>query len=53
MHNLTLILQLLALVSLLGAAFGVLPWRVSWGWLGLALWLLSLMLGGVALHEAH
>lgn len=56
MGNLTLILQILALVCFLISWLGVpVPTGrpLVWGWFGLFLWLLSLMLGGIALHEAR
>jgi len=51
-----LILQVLALVCFIAAALGVSAPKshpIGWGWVGLFLWLLSLMLGGVDLHTAH
>lgn len=53
MNVLVFILQILALICLFIAAWGVALPRVSAGWLGLALWLLSLMIGGVELHPIH
>lgn len=48
------ILQIVALVCLLLAALNVRsPPPIAWGWLGLFLWLLSLMTSGVVLHPAH
>ena len=49
-----LVIQIVALVCLLLAALGV-PVRapIAWGWLGMFLWLLSLMLGTFVLHTAH
>lgn len=42
------VLILLALIFVLAEAFHVAPHpRVSWGWFGLALWLASLLVGGV------
>ena len=52
MTILPLLLQIAALVCLVCAAIGI-PSRIGLGWLGLALWLLSLMVGYVPLHEAH
>ena len=51
MNILPLLLQLIALVCLLFAAFNLFgrP-NPSWGWLGLFLWLLSLMVSGIVLH---
>jgi hypothetical protein len=49
--NIAFIIQLFALVFLFMQAFAVRPSpRVVWGWLGLALWLLSLMIGVFTLH---
>ena len=53
MNIVPLILQLIALVCLLFAAFNLFggpPARPAWGWLGMFLWLLSLMVSGIALH---
>lgn len=46
------IIQLVALISLAFEAFRLFPGpnRPTWGWFGMFLWLLSLMLGGVYLH---
>lgn len=51
----TLILQILALACLVIAAFGLVtkPSRISYGWLGLCLWLLSLMLVSFTLHTVQ
>lgn len=38
-----LLLRIIAVVFLIMAAFNVPSTRVTWGWLGLALWLLSTM----------
>lgn len=50
---LILIIQIIALVCLFFEAFRLFPGpnRPVWGWFGMALWLLSLMLGGVYLHR--
>jgi hypothetical protein len=50
----TLVLQVVALVLLLLAALNI-PQnpRISWGWLGMFFWLLSLMLAAVSLHPVH
>lgn len=53
MNILSFILQIIALICLFAAALNVAWARVSLGWLGLALWLLSLMVGGVALHPVQ
>lgn len=53
MNVLAFILQILALICLTTAALGITTPRVASGWLGLALWLLSLMVGGVELHPVH
>lgn len=53
MNIVPLILQIIALVCLLFAAFNLFggpPARPSWGWLGMFLWLLSLMVSGIVLH---
>jgi hypothetical protein len=55
MNILPLLLQLVALICLLFAAFGLFPpaqGRPQWGWLGMFLWLLSLMVSGIVLHTA-
>lgn len=46
------LIQLAALTFLCFEAFRLFqgPGRPSWGWLGLFLWLLSLMVGGIELH---
>lgn len=51
-----LIIQILALVCFIAAALGVsgpASRPIAWGWVGLFLWLLSLMLGGLDLHTAR
>jgi hypothetical protein len=50
MTILSFLLQIIALICLFCAALGVPVSRVSLGWLGMALWLLSLMVSGVVLH---
>ena len=52
MNILPLLIQIVALVSLCFAAFNLFAGanRPSWGWLGMFLWLLSLMVSGIALH---
>lgn len=53
--NFTFFIQLAALVFLFFAAFNLFPrptGKPSWGWLGMFLWLLSLMLGAFILHTA-
>lgn len=51
MNILPLLLQLIALVCLLFAAFNLFTRpNPSWGWLGMFLWLLSLMVSGIVLH---
>ena len=51
MYILPFLLQLIALLCLLFSAFGLFPSsRVNWMGAGLFLWLLSLMVSGVALH---
>lgn len=47
-------LQLGALLCLVFAAFNLFtapPNKPVWGWLGMLLWLLSLMVSGVYLHQ--
>lgn len=53
MNSLPFVLQLIALILVLLAALNI-PSnsRISWGWLGLAFWFLSFMLGGFVLHQA-
>ena len=53
MNIIPFLLQLIALVCLLFAAFGLFPSKVSWGWAGMFLWLLSLMVSTVQLHPVH
>ena len=51
MNILPFIIQLAALVFLFFAAFGLFPsGKVQWGWCGMFLWLLSLMVSVVNLH---
>lgn len=53
MNILPFLLQLVALACLLFAAFNLFggpPNRPVWGWLGMFLWLLSLMVSGIVLH---
>jgi len=56
MNILPLILQIVAVICLAFAAFnlftGPAP-KPSWGWLGMFLWLLSLMVSDIALHQVH
>jgi hypothetical protein len=55
MSILPLIIQIVALLCLIFAAFNLFqgpPNKPNWGWLGMALWLLSLMVSGVVLHAA-
>jgi hypothetical protein len=56
MNIIPLIIQLFALVFLFFAAFNLFggpPQRPVWGWLGMALWLLSLMVSGINLHATY
>jgi hypothetical protein len=56
MNILPLLLQIVALVCLLFAAFNLFtapPNKPVWGWLGMFLWLLSLMVSEVVLHAAR
>jgi hypothetical protein len=53
MEILPLLLQIGALICLVFAAFNLFggpPSRPVWGWLGMLLWLLSLMVSGIILH---
>jgi hypothetical protein len=55
MTLLPLLLQIIALICLLFASFNLFPpatGKPVWGWLGMFLWLLSLMVGGIVLHQA-
>ena len=52
MNILPLVIQIAALICLLAASFGLWPSKVQWGWFGLALWLCSLMVSGVVIHQA-
>lgn len=44
------VLMVVGLICLLMAAFGVPPSRVNLGWLGLAFWLLALLISPVAIR---
>ncbi|MES3001363.1 MAG: hypothetical protein V4787_11790 [Pseudomonadota bacterium] len=48
--TLALLFMIVAIVLLLCAAFGVPSTRVSLGWLGLALWAIAEVTGGVVLR---
>jgi hypothetical protein len=53
---LPLLLQVAAAVCLLFAAFNLFqspPNKPVWGWLGMFLWLISLMVSGIELHQVH
>jgi hypothetical protein len=53
MNILPLVIQIFALAFLFFEAFRLFqapPNRPVWGWLGMALWLLSLMVSGIQLH---
>lgn len=53
MNIVPLILQIIALVCLAFASFGLFqasPGKPVWGWFGMFLWLLSLMVSGIQLH---
>jgi hypothetical protein len=52
MNILPLVIQIIALVCLIAGALGLWPSKVQWGWAGMALWLFSLMISGVVLHQA-
>ena len=52
----TLVIQIAALICLLFAAFNLFqapPNKPVWGWLGMFLWLLSLMVSGIQLHPIN
>ena len=56
MNILPLILQIVALVFLFFATFNLFPrpsGKPIWGWFGLFLWLLSLMVNDISLHQIH
>ena len=56
MNIIPLVLQLFALVFLFFAAFNLFTSpapKPQWGWLGTALWLLSLMVSGIQLHATY
>lgn len=54
MAILPFLLQLIALVCLIFATFGLFPnSKVAWGWAGMFLWLLSLMVSVIQLHPAQ
>lgn len=54
MNVIPLLLQIAALASLIFAAFGLFPSpKVNWGWAGMFLWLLSLMVSVIQLHPAQ
>lgn len=51
-----LIIQICALICLVFAAFNLFtapPNKPQWGWLGMALWLFSLMVGTLSIHTVH
>ena len=56
MNIIPLIIQIFALICLAFAAFnlftGPAP-KPAWGWLGMFLWLLSLMVSGIQLHATY
>ncbi len=55
MNVIPIVLQIAALAFFFFQAFGLFPPpnKPIWGWLGLFCWLLSLMIGEIALHPAH
>lgn len=54
MNIIPLLLQIAALVFLFFQAFNIFPTpKVQWGWLGMFLWLLSLMVSDIQLHAVH
>lgn len=50
MMSLSFLLQIVALICLICASLSVNPPRVGLGWMGMAVWLLSLMVSGVILR---
>lgn len=52
MNVVPFIMQVAALVSLFFAAFGLFPGKVNWPWVGMLLWLASLMVS-LGVHPAH
>jgi hypothetical protein len=50
--SIVLIVQIVAACCLLFEAFKLFagPNRPVWGWLGMALWLISLMVSGISIH---
>jgi hypothetical protein len=50
MNILPFLLQILALICLAFAAFGLFPSKIPWGWAGMFLWLISLMTSAITLH---
>ena len=51
-----LAIQIAAIICFLGAAFNAQVPKarpIGWGWVGLALWLFSLMLDHFGVHPAH
>jgi hypothetical protein len=55
MNIFPLVLQIAALVCLFLEAFKLFqgPKRPVWGWAGMLLWLLSLMVNGIQLHATN
>lgn len=56
MNIIPLILQIFAAIFLAFAAFNLFqapPNRPNWGWLGMFLWLISLMVSGIQLHPIN
>ncbi len=56
MNIIPLILQICAAICLFLAAFNLLqspPNKPAWGWLGMFLWLVSLMVTGITLHAVN
>lgn len=53
MNIIPFLLQVAALVCLLFATFGLFPSKLQWGWAGMFLWLLSLMVSVIQLHPVH
>ena len=48
--SISFLLEIVSLVCLILAAIGMPATRVSLGWLGMALWLAALMVGGITLR---
>lgn len=56
MEIIPLILQIIAAVCLFFASFNLFggpPTRPVWGWFGMFLWLVSLMVSGISVHPVR